>query len=93
MDAIVYRGCKVPSDHQLAVSRVKVKLKAQQKPVWSRKYDVDRLKSEDVKTQYQTTIRNRLDLFAVKECMDGEERWSNFKEVVNGGAKEVIRHK
>ena len=45
LDTRVYRGCKAPFDHKLVVSRLWVKLKAQQKHVSSRKYDVDRIKS------------------------------------------------
>ena len=75
------------------ISHVRVKLKAQQKLVANRNYDVDRLKSEDVKAQYQTIIMNRFEAPADREDMDGEERWSNIKEVVNGTAKEAISYK
>ena len=45
LDTRVYRGCKVPSDHMLVISKLRVKLKAQQEPEINKKYDVDRLKS------------------------------------------------
>ena len=44
----VFRGCKVPTDHKLVISKLRVKLKAHQKCKRNPSYDVDCLKSEDV---------------------------------------------
>ena len=36
---------------------------------------------------------SRLDFLAVRQGIDGEERWPNFKEAVNCIAKKVISYK
>ena len=93
LDTRVYRGCKVPTDHMLVVSKLRVKLRAFQTRSPQKKYDVDRLKSEEIRSQYQATIGGRFAALADRDDMDGEERWLSFKEVTNKSAVEVIGFK
>ena len=53
LDTRVYRGCKLPYDNKLAISKVRIKLKAYRKPAINKKPEMDRLKVENVKTRYQ----------------------------------------
>ena len=50
---------------------------------------MDRLKAENVKARYQAATRNRFEVLAEREDMDGEERWSNFEELVNDTTMEI----
>ena len=93
LDTRVFRGCKVPSDHKLVVSKIRVKLKAQQKQKRNPKYDVEYLKSENVQISYQANISGRFDVLRDREDMDAEERWTKFKIITNEAAKEVIGYK
>ena len=93
LDTRVFRGCKVPSDHKLVVSKLRVKLKAHRKPVGYRRYDTDLLKSDAVRVQYQVTIGGKFSVLAGREDMDSERRWTNFKNVINDTAKELIGYR
>ena len=57
LDTRVFRGCKVPSDHKLVVSKLRVKLKAHRKPVSYRRYDTNLPTSDAVRMQYQVMLR------------------------------------
>ena len=93
LDTRVYRGCKVPSDHNLVVSKLRIKLKAHQKQMTNRKYDVDRLKTEEVRREYETSIGSRFTALADREDMDAEQIWTNFKTATKEVAKEVLGFK
>ena len=93
LDTRVYRGCKVPSDHKLAIAKIRIKLKAHAKQKRNPKYDIERLKSQDIRTSYQANIGGRFAALSDREDMDAEERWINFRTETNEVAKEVIGFK
>ena len=89
----VYRGCKVPSDHNLVVSKLRIKLEAHQKQIINLKYDVDRLKTKLVRMEYETSTGRRFAALPDREDMDAEEMWTKFKTATNEVAKKVIGFK
>ena len=93
LDTRVFRGCKVPTDHMLVVSKLRIKLKAQQNITLQKKYDVDRLKAEDVHARYQAAAGSRFAALMDREDMDAEEQWQSFKIATNDAAAEVIGYR
>ena len=80
-------------DHKLVVSRLQLKLEAHQKQMRNPKYDVDRLKSQNVRKQYQTNVGEKFAVRRDREDMDADERWKRFKITTNYAAKEEIGYK
>ena len=90
LDARLFSGCNFPFDHKLVVSKLRVKLKAHRKLITNTKYDTNLLKSEVIRVQYQTILSGKLSALASRKDIDSEGRWTNFKNVVNETARELI---
>ena len=84
----VYIGCKVLSDHILVVLMLRVKLNAQKKQMKNRKYDVDGLKMDQVRVEYEASIGGRFAALANREDIDAEEMLTRFKTTTNEVAKD-----
>lgn len=93
LDTRVFRGCRVPSDHKLVVAKIRIKLKAHQRPQTNRKYDVDRLRCDEVCEHYKIAVGGRFAALEEREDMNGEEMWNNMKMATNATAEEVIGYK
>jgi hypothetical protein len=94
LDVRSFRGADCDSDHYLVVANVRERL-AVGKPL-VKKMDVERfnlkqLNEEEVKEQYQVTIKNK---FAALENLDDNEdinkAWKTIRENIRISAKESI---
>ncbi|XP_071177545.1 craniofacial development protein 2-like [Mytilus edulis] len=80
-DVRSYRGADVGSDHELLISRVKLKLCRQRVNQGQKKrYDTDKLKIPKVAQEFKLELRNR---FQVLGETDGiEEQWIDIKQAI-----------
>jgi hypothetical protein len=94
-DCRSYRGADIFSDHELVVSKIKLKLKRtghDKKSEIGRQYDSSRLKDPVIKNEFVLKLRNR---FQVLEDLNDETEitWTSIKENFQSTAKEILGHK
>ena len=92
LDTRVFRGCRVPSDHKLVIVKMRLKLRAENGNI-KRKYDVDKLKCQDIREEYQRKIEERLEEIIDSEEMGLEEQWEVIKMGTTEVAKDVLGYR
>ena len=94
-DTRSYRGADSGSDHNLVITTVSLCLRGIVKNTSNtRRYDTAKLKTPEVKQQFQIKLRNRFSCLA-DESTEGNEpdienRWANIKESYKKAAEEVL---
>ena len=88
----------VGSDHQLVMAAVKIKLKRLQKQIPERRFDVDNLKKEATKLEYQNAIKEQAEkLEAELHCDKAESQvehlWERIKQIYTETATKVLGFK
>jgi hypothetical protein len=88
----------VGSDHQLVMAAVKIKLKRIQKQIPERRFDVDNLKKEATKLEYQNAIKEQAEkLEAELHCDKAESQvehlWERIKQIYTETATKVLGFK
>ena len=94
IDVRVYRGADVGSDHNLAISTIKLSLAALRRQKKQAKYDSAKLLEGDILDCFDATIGGRFHALAEldEEIADVNEEWSNFTSAVNDAANEHLGH-
>ena len=99
-DTRVYRGADISSDHYLVKTSIKLKLRRNNKEVQKRaKYDVDKLKEEDIRMQFSIKLNNRYEILEDEHKenngnIDLIEKMNNdFENAYNETAKEILGFK
>ena len=87
-DVVARHGADVASDHSLVLAKIRLKLcKAKRKDQRPPPINVQRLKEPQVKSAFQTEIRNR---FAVLAKHPKEVDMQDFNEVLVETGKELL---
>ena len=93
-DVRAKRGADVGSDHHLLVAQLKLKLAAVRKAKNPRRrYDVGKLKMDDLRHEFQLKLQNRFELLAPslrEEDGDVNEDWKGFKEMYTNTCEVVL---
>lgn len=90
-DVKVMRGADVGSDHNLLIIKLKLKLhKVQGKTITSKRYESCKLKIPEIKDKFTLELRNRFNALTVNEEQDIENQWSEFKNIYNETALDII---
>ena len=87
-----FPSADVGSDHQLELAGIKIKLRKLDKKETSRKFDVEGLKNERTKHQFQQTIGGKFNVL-INFSEDLEEVYSNIKKAYTETAEEVLGYK
>ena len=83
----------VGSDHQMVMANIRIRLGKVSKKTITKRYDVEKLNNDRVKTTYDNQIREKAyDIVMDKEA-SVEETWSNIRNMYNDVAKEVLGYK
>ena len=92
-DVHVYHGADVCSDYHLAIAKLKVMFKRQEKKeVKSRQYDTSKLKNPTTQAQFQTFPSNRFSTLAYP--MPGStEWWDRLKDAMSAAGEEILGFK
>lgn len=88
----VYRGADIDSDHSLVVSDVRLKLKAPVRKKIERKFNAEKLLSEDAeatKFALEVFIGGSFNELST-EPSDTEHEWAKFKEATTQAAEQVL---
>ena len=98
LDVKVYRGADVSSDHCMVFAKIKLKLMAVDSNRQRRRmYDINRLKSQEVRRSLSIELKNRfVALAAVEDETDQspvECSWNRFKESYAAAAKKTVGFK
>ncbi|XP_052061810.1 craniofacial development protein 2-like [Mytilus californianus] len=81
-DVRSYRGADVGSDHELLISRVKLKLCRQRvNQEQKKRYDTDKLKIPKVAHEFKLGLRNRFQVLGETEGI--EEQWIEYVRLVS----------
>ena len=92
MDARVFRGADVGSDHNLVVIRAKLKLHRTGKKVSTcARYETCKLKSKEIIEKFKIELRNRFSVLE-EQTTDNEieTQWETFKTAYNDSALKVL---
>ena len=93
-DVRVYRGADVGSDHNLAVTTIRLSLRALKKQKKQLKYNTANLLNRDILTSFNATIGGKFQVLAeLDEAPDVNEEWTNFSKTVNKAAAEHLGHR
>ena len=94
-DVCVKRGADVASDHQLVVSKLKLKLKRNGNgEICQRlKYNTTLLEDSEKKKEYSLALSNRFHALQYLEEETIDQQWSKMKEVVTSTCNEVLGRK
>ena len=92
LDARVFRGADVGSDHNLVVIRAKLKLHRTGKKVSTlARYETSKLKSKEITEKFRIELRNRFSVLEEQTTDNGiENEWEIFKTAYNDSALEVL---
>ncbi|XP_064110265.1 uncharacterized protein LOC135218050 [Macrobrachium nipponense] len=96
LDTRTFRGCRrVPSDHKLVISKIRIKIQANQEKRRTIKFDVDNLRNERVKQQYEVKVGGKFAALIGMENMDmdSEESWAILSSDTKDVATEVLGYK
>jgi hypothetical protein len=84
------RGADVSSDHILVVAKMKLCLRSRRR-VWERKkFDLERLKIDDVGDRFEEETYNRFEVLRDSELDDMEEYWRDYRDMLKESAEEVL---
>ena len=87
-DVRSYRGADCGSDHQLLITRLRLRFKRLPKKQIPKAFDVGKLKENTVLEQYQQTLSAKFESIVMHNQID--ERWQQFKDIVTDVAEETI---
>ena len=93
INARVYRGADISSDHNLVICDMKLKLRKVIKTAnRTKKYDTLKLQSNEVRNSFVLTLRNRFSCLQDEEPTTGviEKQWTCVKEAYNKAAESVL---
>ena len=92
-DVKARRGADVGSDHELVISKIKLKLRVSKKPKSNTKrYAVEKLKEPAIKEKFCIELRNRFSaLEEVTEEVEGI--WENISDIYNQTADKILGKK
>jgi exonuclease III len=94
-DVRAKRGADIGSDHHLVVAKLKMKLKAKKRQHEidpRRRFDVSKLKTQDNRTNFQVTLKNRFEALQTEEKdLDSvEHTWEVFKQATIEACEEAL---
>ena len=94
-DVRVKRGADVGSDHELLVSKIKIKLKSlMRRTDYQQPIDIDKFKDKEMKNKYAVEIKNTFSALAnFDQTSDIEEQWNMFKNAINQCAEKTLGRK
>ena len=96
-DCRSYRGADIFSDHELVISKIKLKLKRtgqDKKNQIGRQYDSSRLKDPVIKNEFVLKLRNRFQVLEdLNDEAETENTWTSIKDKFLTTAKEILGHK
>ena len=96
MDVRAYRGADCDSDHHLVIGKVKAKLKMVRSPRTERAqwFDVEKLKDQQIRTEYQLNLSNRFAILDQLEEENEEENvqitWNDIKNGIREAAEDTV---
>ena len=94
LDTRTYRGADICSDHNLSISKVKLRLNKTKKINQRPKYDLVKLKFPSFRNQYNIEVKNRFDVLMRNDHLEtSETMWSKIKETYNETARKVVGFK
>ena len=98
LDVKVYRGADVSSDHNMLFAKIKLKLMAVDSNKQRRRvYDINRLKSQEVRRNFSIELKNRFATLAALEDETDQDpvecSWNRFKEAYADAAKKAVGFK
>ena len=98
LDVKVYRGADVGSDHYMLFAKVKLKLVAVDSNKQRRRvYDINRLKSQEVRRNFSIELMNRFAALATLEDETDQDpvecSWNRFKKSYADAAKKTVGFK
>ena len=90
-DVRVMRGADVGSDHNLLITKLKLKLhKVQGKAIKSKRYESCKLKIPEIKERFSLELKNRFSALTDIEEQDIDSHWTEFKNIYNETAQNII---
>ena len=98
LDVKVYRGADVSSDHYMLFAKIKLKLMAVDSNKQRRRvYDINRLKSQEVRRNFSIELKNKFAALAdLEDEIDQDPvecSWNRFKESYADAAKKTVGFK
>ena len=87
-DVHIFRGADCGSEHFLVVAKVKIKFKSLKRAKRQAPDNLNSLKCVGIRSSYREEISDRISILSDVE--DIEQRWANFKSVVQEAAKKSI---
>ena len=90
-----FPSADVDSDHQLVLANIKLKLKATEKPKRPKKYDVNKLSTQETCNTCQVTIGGKFGrlLELTDTDIETEKMWEEIKACFKETAEEVLGNK
>ena len=99
-DVRTYPGADVMSDHNLLVTKLKLKLKLPEKSQRQDSYEVNLLKQVEYREQFAIEVRNRFDALMIEELEQYEkeedkinQQWDSFKASIIAAQDKVLPKK
>ena len=90
----MFSGADVGSDHDLAVSTIRLSLAALKQHKQQLRYNTSNLLNKDILTSFNATISGRFQaLPELPESSDINEEWTNFTSTVNKATTEHLGHR
>ena len=96
-DVRVYRGADVNSDHYLVATSIKLKLRKNITQSRSKRFDILKLKTPQVKKDFILEVKNRFNILSENEADEPDEsverKWEHIKNTYVGAAEKVLGFK
>ena len=89
-------GADIDSDHNPVVMNLKLKLKIRQKPRVHEQYNLNMLKEENIKMQFNFEVKNKFSVLKTEDSIQTdelEENWENMKQSFMDASKKVLPKK
>ena len=77
-----YPGADVGSDHNPVLMQIKIKLKKMRKQKSHVKLELQQLKNQEKRQEYNVKVKNRFELLNVEEFLQVEENWQGIKSAL-----------
>ena len=77
-----YPGADVGSDHNRVLMQIKIKLKKMRKQKSHVKFELQQLKDQEKRQEYNVKVKNRFELLNVEEFLQVEENWQDIKSAL-----------